>query len=218
VLAPLAVCVVRATIPLASTSGSQALIAAFAAQLDLARVELAAGVIATLFLPFAIVGLTRLVGRRAPLLALIGGSLALVGWVMVPALVTNDALTYEMARSGANQAQFAALLDHLTGNGAFNLLFTVFIFGHEFGTLLLGVGLWRARVTPLWAAAAVVIGIVLHPASFILGSRLVDVLAFALVTAGCAAAARTVLTTPNDAWDLPSWSGRRAARTAAPAQ
>jgi hypothetical protein len=111
VVGPLAVGVVRATIPLASASGSQALIAAFAAHLDLA-----AGVIATLFLPFAIVGLTRLVARRAPLLAMIGGSLALVGWAMVPALVTNDAITYEMARSGANPTQFAALLDHLNGN------------------------------------------------------------------------------------------------------
>jgi hypothetical protein len=218
VLGPLAVGVIRATVPLASSSGSQALIAAFAADLDLARVELAAGVIATLFLPFAIVGLTRLVGRRAPLLAMLGGTLALVGWAMVPALVTNDAIAYEMARTGANQVQFAALLDSLNGNFAFNLLFSVFLVGHELGTLLLGIGLWRARVVPLWAAAAVMIGIVLHPASFILGSRLLDILAYALVTAGCVAAARTVLTIPNDAWELPPWSRRRTGRRAGAAE
>src|SRR5215468_3050642 len=77
VLAPFAVSIVRATVPLASSSGGKAAIAAAAANLDMARVELAAGVVATLFLPFAIVGLTRLVMRRAPVLAILGGSLAL---------------------------------------------------------------------------------------------------------------------------------------------
>ncbi len=86
---------------------------------------------------------------------------------------------------------------------AVSLLFSVFVIGHELGTLLLGIGLAWARAVPLWAAAAVVIGIVLHPISFVIGIRLVDVLAYALITLGCVAAARTVLITPNDAWDLP---------------
>ncbi len=206
VLGPLAVGVVRATVPLASSSGGQAAIAAVAANLAMVRIELAAGVVASLFLPFAIVGLTRLVVRRASVLAMLGGSLALVGWALVPVLVTSDAVTYEMARSGANPAQLAALWEQLNGNFAVNMLFSVFIIGHELGTLLLGIGLARARVVPLWAAAAVVIGIVLHPISFVVGSRLVDILAYALMTLGCVAAARTVLITPNDAWDLPPQS------------
>lgn len=206
VLGPFAVGVVRATVPLASSSGGQAAIAAVATNPAMARVELAAGVVASLFLPFAIVGLTRLVVRRAPVLAMLGGSLALVGWALVPSLVTSDAVTYEMARSGANPAQLAALWEQLNGNFAVNMLFSVFIIGHELGTLLLGIGLARARAVPLWAAAAVVIGIVLHPVSFIVGNRLVDILAYALITLGCVAAARTVLITPNDAWDLPPLS------------
>jgi hypothetical protein len=210
VLGPLAVGVVRATV--ASGQDSKAIIAAVMAHPDMARVELAAGVIATLFLPFAMIGLTRLVMRRAPVLAMLGGSLALVGWAMVPALIVGDAMTYEMAQSGANSTQFAALLDHVQGNFAVTMFFSVFIIGHELGTLLLGIGLARARVVPLWAAAAVVIGIVLHPVSVVLGIRLVDILAFALIVAGCAAAARAVLITPNDAWDLPPLAVRGAAR------
>jgi hypothetical protein len=213
VLAPLAVGVVRATVPLASSSGGKGAIAAMAANPAMSRVELAAGVVATLFLPFAIVGLTRLVVRRAPVLALLGGSLALVGWAMVPSLVTNDAMTYEMARLGANPAQFAALWEQLNENFAVSMLFTVFLVGHELGTLLLGIGLARARVVPLWAAAAVVIGIILHPVSFIVGIRAVDILAYALITLGCVFAARAVLITSNDAWDLPPLTVHRAART-----
>lgn len=208
VLGPLAVGVVRATVPLASSSDGHGAIAAFAAHLASARVELAAGVLATLFLPFAIVGLTRLVVRGAPVLAMLGGCLALVGWTMVPALMTGDAITYEMARSGANPAQLAALWDHLNASVTVTMLVTVFVVGHELGTLLLGVALARTRVVPLWAAAAVVIGIAMHPISVVMGSRLLDVLAYALVTAGCVAAARAVLCSPNDAWDLPPLSAR----------
>ena len=213
VLAPLSVGVVRATVPLASSSGGRAAIAAAAANLAMARVELVAVVVASLLLPFAIVGLTRLVMRRAPVFAMLGGCLALVGWAMIPSLVTSDAVTYEMARIGTDSAQFASLWEQLNGNFAVNMLFTVFIVGHELGTLLLGIGLARARVVSLWAAAAVVIGIILHPVSFIVGTRAVDVLAYALVTAGSVAAARAVLITPNDAWDLPPLSVRGAART-----
>jgi len=65
---------------------------------------------------------------------------------------------------------------------------------------------------PLWAAAAVVIGMLLHPVGFGLGIRSLDILGFALLVTGCVVAARAVLTTPNDAWDLPLFSVRGDAR------
>ncbi len=213
VLAPLAVGVARATVPAVNPQNGQAAIAAVAAHPDLARVSLAAGIVAALFLPFAIVSLTRLLVRRAPVFAMLGGSLALVGWVLVPTLGMRDAMTYEMAHSGANPAQLAALWDQVNGNTAVSMLSIAFVVGHELGTVLLGIGLARARAVPLWAAAAVVIGMLLHPVAFGLGNRLLDILAYALVVVGCVAAARAVLTTLNDAWDLPPRSVRGAART-----
>src|SRR5713226_2350878 len=72
VLGPLAVGVVRATAPSVNPPDGRAAIAAVAAHPDMARVELAAGVVASFLLPFAIVGLTRLVVRRARVLAMIG--------------------------------------------------------------------------------------------------------------------------------------------------
>jgi hypothetical protein len=214
VLGPLAVGIVRATVPAVNPHNGQAAIAAVVATPDMARISLAAGVVATLFLPFAVMGLTRLVMRRAPVLAMLGGVLALVGWAMVPALVTRDAMTYAMAYSGANPVQLSALWDQVNGNTAVSTLLIAFIVGHELGTLLLGIGLARARVVPLWAAAAVVIAMLLHPVAVLgLGNRLLDILAFALLVIGCVAAARAVLITPNDAWDLPPLSVRGATRT-----
>ncbi|GAC1347282.1 MAG: hypothetical protein NVSMB27_12370 [Ktedonobacteraceae bacterium] len=213
VLGPLAVGIVRATVPAVNPQNGQAAIAAMVANPDMTRVELTAGVVASFFLPFAVVGLTRLVMRRAPVLAMLGGALALVGWAIVPALVTRDAMTYAMAYSGANPVQLSALWDQVNGNTAVSALLIAFIIGHELGTLLLGIGLARARVVPLWAAAAVVIAMLLHPVAVLgLGNRLLDILAFALLVIGCVAAARAVLITPNDAWDLPPLSVRGATR------
>jgi hypothetical protein len=132
---------------------------------------------------------------------------------MVSALVMRDAMTYAMAYSGANPVQLSALWDQVNGNTAVSLLSIAFIVGHELGALLLGIGLARARVVPLWTAAAVVIGMLLHPVAFVLGNRFLDILAFALLVVGCVAAARAVLITPNDAWDLPPLSVRGATRT-----
>jgi len=213
VLGPLAVGIIRATVPSVNPPDGKAAIAAMVANPNLARVELAAGVVATLFLPFAIVGLTRLVMRRAPLLAMIGGGLALIGWALVPALVVSDAMTYTMAQSGANPVQLAALWDQVNANAVVSLLSTLFVIGHELGTLLLGIGLARAKAVPLWAAAAVVLGILLHPVGFALSIRPLDILGFALLVTGCVVAARAVLITPNDAWDLPPFPVRGAART-----
>ncbi len=212
VLGPLAVGVVRATVPSVNPPDGKTAIAAMVANPGLARAELAAGVVATLFLPFAIIGLTRLVMRRAPVLAMIGGGLALIGWALIPALVVGDAMTYTIAQSRANPTQLAALWDQVNANTVVSLLSTLFVVGHELGTLLLGIGLVRARAVPLWAAAAVVIGILLHPVGFGLGIRPLDILAFALLVAGCVAAARAVLMTSNDAWDLPPQSVRGAVR------
>jgi hypothetical protein len=117
-----------------------------------------------------------------------------------------------MARLGANPAQLAALWDQVNGNTAVSVLSIVFVVGHELGILLLGIGLARTRAVPLWAAAAVVLGILLHPVAFGIGNRFLDILAFALLVVGCLAAARAVLMTPNDAWDLLPLSVRGAER------
>jgi hypothetical protein len=212
VLGPLAVGVVRATVPAVNPSDGKAAITTMMANPDMARIELTAGIVATLFLPFAIVGLTRLVMRGAPVLAMLGGGLALIGWALVPTLVTIDAMTYVMAHSGANPTQFASLWDQVNGNIVVNLLTTIFVVGHELGTLLPGIGLVRARVVPLWAAVAVMLGILLHPVGHALGIRPLDILGFALLAIGCIAAARAILIIPNDAWDLPSLAVYNATR------
>jgi hypothetical protein len=55
---------------------------------------------------------------------------------------------------------------------------------------------------PAWAALAVIVSQPLHLAFVILGNQPLDAAAWALTALGFTVAARRVLRTPNDAWDL----------------
>ena len=156
-------------------------------------------------------GLGRLIQGRAPLLALIGAPLAVLGWFMVAALGTLDSVTYEMAQAGSVGATGASLLTKINSNPEIGFFFGLFLVGHLLGTLLLGVGLLVSRRVPVWVGIAVIAGDVLHPVAFVLlQSHALDALAYLILGAGMTMAARAVLATPNDDWDL---APRPAART-----
>jgi hypothetical protein len=84
-----------------------------------------------------------------------------MGWSMVPALVAQDVLTYELYRSPLSIAQAGAVWDAFNNNGAFTAMTLVFVIGHELGTLLLAAALWRAHVLPAWAAGLMMVGVLL---------------------------------------------------------
>ncbi|MDQ6900414.1 MAG: hypothetical protein M3072_13055 [Candidatus Dormibacteraeota bacterium] len=190
VLGPLAVFAVRATVPSVSPGSGRAAVAASATSSGAQTFELIAGVVATVFLPIGVAALARLGLRGAPLLAVIGGALALVGWSMVPALVAQDVLTYELSRSPLSIAQAGAVWDAFNNDGAFTAMTLVFVIGHELGTLLLAAALWRASVLPGWAAGLMMVGMLLHPVAVASGERLFDLVGFPLLLIGLVMAAR----------------------------
>lgn len=118
-LAPLSVALVRATVPVvkpgSAVSGGEAL-RRMAAHLGQARLSFVLEVAAVLLLPMGMVALMRLVSRRSPVLGIVGGGLALVGWSLVPVLVVSDVIAYEMARLDPTSPQFAQLWERIQGN------------------------------------------------------------------------------------------------------
>jgi hypothetical protein len=202
VIAPLAVAVIRVLIPY-STSPSGAL-AASLANSSVYPVLAVAEVIDVFTMGFAMLGLGRLIQGRAPILALIGTPVALLSWILGGGVLgTLDSVTYELARLGGAGSIAPAILDRINGNPEIGLFFGVFIFGHLVGVLLLGIGLLVSRQVPVWAGIAVIAGDVLHPVAFVLlQSHLLDGLAYLVMAAGMAMAARAVFATPNDKWDL----------------
>ena len=204
VTAPLGVAVIRGLIPyFNSTNGGAGQVAAYAVHPDLYPAIAVAGIVVAVTVWAAMQGVGRLIQGRTPRLALLATPLATAGWIMVVMLGTLDAVAYELAGSGIGTAPGGALLDRVDNDLYTNLGFGIFVNGHLIGTLLLGIGLLVSRRIPWWAAAGVIVGDVLHPLSFLVFHiQLLDAVAYLLVTGGMAVAARAVLATPNDEWDL----------------
>jgi hypothetical protein len=195
VIGPIAVAAVRGVIPYRS--------AGFSDHAGVYPVLATAEVIAVLTMGFAMLGLGRLVQGRAPLFALIGTPVAAVSWTMVAVLGTVDSVTYEMAKTGTLVATDATLLARIQANPEIAFFFGLFLLGHLVGPLLLGIGLLVSRRVPVWAGIALIAGDLLHPVAFVvLGSHALDALCYLVFAAGMAVAARAVLATPNDQWDL----------------
>jgi hypothetical protein len=202
VIAPVAVALIRALV-LYSSSPSGALAAALA-HVNLYPVLAVAEVIVVFTMGFAMLGLGRLIQGRAPLLALIGTPIAVLSWILGGGVLgTLDSVTYEMAQLTSAGPITATILERINGNAEIGIFFGVFISGHLLGTLLLGIGLLVSHRVPAWAGIAVIAGDVLHPVAFVLlQSHALDALSYLILAAGMTMAARAVLATPNDLWDL----------------
>ena len=61
-----------------------------------------------------------------------------------------------------------------------NALGLIFVAGHLFGTILLGVALWRARLAPTWLAIGLTVSQPIHLASVITGIRPIDLIGWGL--------------------------------------
>jgi len=204
VIAPLGVAVIRGLIPyFNSTGGGADQVAGYAAHPAVYPFIAIAGLAVVLTVSTAMQGLGRLIQGRSPRLALIGTPLATVGWMMVAVLVTLDAVAYELSSSGIGSAAAGALLDRVGNNLFPSQAFGIFLIGHLLGTLLLGVGLLRSGRVSAWASIAVIAGDVLHPIAYVVAHlQVLDVIAYLVLAAGLAGAARAVLATPNKDWDL----------------
>lgn len=199
VAAPLLVGAQSALAPSVADRNGQQTFAAFHAHLGQARAELAVAVAVSLVLPFFVLGLYRLGVRGAPVLSGAGCVLALVGWEAVAFISAGDALMYELAARGSSPS----IWSHFMANPAIVIMTLIFVVGHLTGTAMLGIALWRVLAVRPWAAAAIVAGDFGHLAAHTIGSRGLDVAAFGLLAVGCAVAARAILRTPDDDWDLP---------------
>lgn len=151
-----------------------------------------------LFLP-AVLGLIHLLRQRAPVLARLGGGLALVGLLgaaghNVFAFVQQGA----MARMEGEEASMAELAAELERTPAFLVVLLMFLVGFILGMILLAVGLHRSRTAPPWAAAAVGLGMLVFSNA---GSSLgLTVVASGLLLFGLAVTGQRVLRMSDDQW------------------
>jgi len=119
----------------------------------------------------AVLGLMHLLRDRAAAWSGIGGSLALLGTISAVTDTRLVFVTWQMAAPEADRGQMVALLTRLEASAGSTLPFILGTLGLVIGTVLLAIGLYRARAVPTWVAAALGAGIVANLAAFIAGSR-----------------------------------------------
>lgn len=148
----------------------------------------------------ATLAVMRVLGRRAPLLGLTGGALAVAGWACGMLWVVSDQIFIGLAERESVRDEAAAALD-ASSAWVIDVMFVLFLAGIVLGVILLGVGLWRARVVPRWAAAAVALGGLLGPVAHAADSKALDLVGTALLLVGLATVARLVWSLPDRDWE-----------------
>jgi hypothetical protein len=156
----------------------------------------------------AALGLMHMLREREVGFGHLGGGLALLGLMAIAGLIGMEMVTWQMG-VGAH-GEMASLLhrvDHTTGIVipfyAGSLLFGA-------GYLVLGMGLYRARATASWFAAALMIGGVVLDVAFVTTSLPLAMIGSAFILVGQASVGRMVWSEPDDAWErTPEYQGFR---------
>lgn len=171
------------------------------------RDQLLAGVLcgiafSMLFTP-ALFGLLQQIRRRGVVFGHLAAAMIVYGLVATAALWGANAVFWVMAGPGMNRGAMVSLLtslEHGSAAAAAPLLAGHYLFA--IGVVLLGIAVWRARLTPRWAG----ILLALWPVSDVALSSAGDMASLvsdAIGIAGSAALGWRMLTAPDASWDMP---------------
>lgn len=189
---PLAVAILRAILPYATTDDSAQVVAKVAAHQGTESAVLLLSLVAILTLVPATIAIGLLAARHAPRLGTAGLVLAVAGFASLYAPLSVDLAALSAARAGLDPGSATRLLESLQAHPAILIPAILFVIGHILGMVLLGIALWRGGVIPAWAGLALVISQPLHLVfAGIVPNGPLDGLAWGLTAIGFAAAALT---------------------------
>ena len=116
-----------------------------------------------LFVP-AVIGLEAIIHRRAPVLAITGGALALIGAIAGATMQALFRAQIVLRNGGLAEAEtFLGRQPAITLTTLMpGILFPV-------GLLILAIALWRSRVAPVWLAATLAVGAIMFPIGHAVG-------------------------------------------------
>ena len=161
----------------------------------------ALGLVSSILLVPALLGLVRILRDRAPALGYLGGGLMMLGNVLSVGDWMSNFVEWQMAVPGANRGEMTALLTRFDESAGSALPLQLSGFALLVGTTLLAVGLYRARAVPAWSAFGLVLGIVANMAGFIAGSVPLLVVSSAVLFIAMAWIGRSVLAGRTNGWE-----------------
>lgn len=154
----------------------------------------------------------RAVGRRAPVLGLVGGILSIAGFVAGMLMIVNDQVVIALADKAALRPAAADALDSSPA-WVINVVLIVFLAGMLIGGIVLGVALLRARVLPTWAAVSVIAAPLVSFAAHVVDRKAIDAVSGLMVVVAYGLLAQRVLVTDDAAWEAGEIAGAEAPRS-----
>lgn len=145
----------------------------------------------------------RLARRRAPVLAAVTALLLIPAFLAEAAVALSDFVGFGATAHDIDHAAVARILDFTNNETVVSQLTGIFVAGHLLGMILLACALRRARQIPLPAALVLGVSQPVHLLAALTGDHPLDLLGWGMTAVGMAFAARAVLRTPDDEWDLP---------------
>ena len=198
-IGPAAVAVLRFILPYTTADSSDVAVRMVALHQGAQSVVVWLGFLACLTLVPGVIFAGRVVGRGAPRLAAAATILLVLGYISLAWLTVGDAFLLYGVRHHLPQQVLVGMYDGV--HPAATLAEVLFVIGHVGGTVLLGIGMLRGRVAPLWAAVATIAAQPIHfLAAVIIGSHALDLVGWGLNTAGFAALSLVILTLTDDEW------------------
>ena len=196
---PAAVGFLRFVMPYKTTDSAITIVHEVAAHQAAQAAVVWLGFIASLTLVPAVLSAARVARREAPRLTAVAVLLLVPAYLSIGWLVTSDAAVLFAVRHGLSTDDAAASYNAM--HPAVLVAGGIFVVGHVLGTVLLGCALWRVTGFPRWAALAVAISQPLHfVAAVILGSHVLDLLAWGLNAVGFAVVSITILRMSDEQW------------------
>jgi hypothetical protein len=202
-IGPLAVAVLRYILPYTTADSSADAVREVTAHQTAQSVVVWLGFLACLTLIPGVIFAGRVVARGAPRLAAAATILLVLGYVSLAWLTVGDAFLLFGIRQHLPVSVLSSMYDGSVHPAA-GVATGLFVLGHVLGTILLGVGMLRGRVTPAWAAVVTIVAQPIHfVAAVIVGSHALDLVGWGLNAVGFAALAAAVLQLTDDEWAPP---------------
>jgi hypothetical protein len=140
--------------------------------------------------------------RGAPRLATAAALMMVAGFLGgIGRNVNSDQLAYVATQKHLDPATMKTLTDALDANPTAGLGSLLFIVGLVFGSVVLGVALWRSRVVPAWVGIAVAVGGSTHP--FLSFNHVVVGVGLVVMAIGFGGVSAALLRMRDDDFDLP---------------
>lgn len=157
----------------------------YANHLSLVYLGITAAIVGSLLITPAVLGIWRL--APASRTVVVGGSMMIVGYIAYLGINMMTWVDVAMVERGGPMDVFAEVIDKAQANPYAFWVMTLFVLGNIPGTIVLAIGLLRARTVPRWPALAIlawpvchVIGLIFFP------NEVLQVLGAALQLAGFA--------------------------------